>query len=498
MERAWRQIGFLLGKYWWAVLAGVVVVTGVLAFGARQIEFATGQDSYLNSDSQAAIDNVAFQEQFGGEAVILLFTADDDAAIIPDLFSDTNRPELARIEAELREIVEVESVITPLTSVTFSSAIISEGVGTSGLRHALADDPDPDSQLIRADDLQKTLFRLTAAGDPGIERREWVEFLLYDNTGFELTGTEITVEPPVADRNLRNSLRSTFPDQHTAVGAVIIEGNADLDTLSAATEQVLEIMETAELEGWSIITTGSPVFLKDINDYLQGGMLTLGAAALALMALVLLVAFPVRWRLLPLLAVVIAVAWTFSLLGFLGIDLSLVTISGLPILIGIGIGVDFAIQVHNRVEEEVVLDREDHPMRETLANLGPPLTAATIAAVVAFLVLRISLVPMIRDFGMMLAIGIVVILVVGITVPTAVLGIREYTARTTSFAQPTRVERMIVKLGSLPQKAVVPLIVLSVGVLVAGIALEDQFEIQSDPIRWVNQDTQTVRDIDTL
>jgi len=496
MERVWRQLGLLLGKYWWAVLAGVVVVTGILAFGARQIEFATGQDSYLNSDSQAAIDNVKFQEQFGGEAVILLFTADDDAAIIPDLFSDANRNELARVEAALREIEEVESVITPLTSVTFSSAIISEGVGTSGLRNALADDTDPDSQLFRADDLQKTLFRLTAAGDPDLERRDWVEFLLYDNTGFELEGTEITLEPPVADRNLRNSLRSTFPDQHTAVGGVIIEGNADLDTLSAATEQVLEIMNGAELEGWSIITTGSPVFLKDINDYLQGGMLTLGAAALALMALVLLVAFPVRWRLLPLLAVVIAVAWTFSLLGFLGIDLSLVTISGLPILIGIG--VDFAIQVHNRVEEEVVLDREDHPMRETLANLGPPLTAATFAAVVAFLVLRISLVPMIRDFGVMLAIGIVIILVVGITVPTAVLGIREYKARTKSFAEPTRVERAIVKLGSLPQKAVIPLIALSVGVLVAGILLEDQFEIQSDPVRWVNQDTQTVRDIDTL
>ncbi|MEQ8840996.1 MAG: MMPL family transporter [Acidimicrobiales bacterium] len=495
MERMWRQLGFLLGKFWWAVLAAVVLITGVLAIGASKIEFATGQDSYLNADSQAAIDNVVFQEQFGGEAVILLFTADDDA-LIPDLFSDANREELARVESELRAIPEIDSVITPLTSVTFSSRIIDEGVGTAGLRHAVEDDPDPDSKALREADLQTTLFRLSAAGDADLASREWVEFLLYDNTGFELEGTDITVTPPLAERNLRESLKSTFPDQQTAVGGVIIEGNADLDTLSSATEQVLEIMNSAELDGWTIVTTGSPVFLKDINDYLQGGMLTLGAAALGLMALVLLIAFPVRWRLVPLLSVVIAVAWTFSLLGFIGIDLSLVTISGLPILIGIG--VDFAIQVQNRVEEEVVLARSEHPMRETLANLGPPLTAATVAAALAFLVLRVSLVPMIRDFGVMLAIGIVVILIVGIVVPTAVLGIREYKARTTSVTEPTRIERMIVKLGSLPQKAVVPLIIASVGVLVAGIALEDRFEIQSDPIRWVNQDTQTVRDIDTL
>ena len=208
-----------------------------------------------------------------------------------------------------------------------------------------------------------------------------------------------------------------------------------------------------ELDGWTVTTTGSPVFLKDINDYLQGGMLTLGAAAVALMAVVLLVAFPVRWRLLPLLAVLIAVGWTFSLLGFIGIDLSLVTISGLPILIGLG--VDFAIQIHNRVEEEVVLDREDHPMRETLANLGPPLAAATVAAVVAFLILRVSLVPMIRDFGVMLAVGISIILLVGIVVPTAILGIREYRARTQSVHELTRIERGIVALGRLPQRAVV-------------------------------------------
>ncbi|NIR39536.1 MAG: hypothetical protein GWN79_19120, partial [Actinobacteria bacterium] len=62
----------------------------------------------------------------------------------------------------------------------------------------------------------------------------------------------------------------------------------------------------------------------------------------------------------------------------------------------------------------------------------------------------------------------------------------------------TRVERGIVWLGRLPQKAVVPLIVVAVGVLVAGILLEDRFEIESDPVKWVNQDTQTVRDIQTL
>lgn len=494
MEQVWRRLGLGLGKWWWAVGIGVLVVTGVLSVGASRIEFATGQDSYLNPESQAALDNVEFQDQFGGEAVILLFSAEDDATIA-DLMSDTNRTELQRIEEELRAIPEVHAVVTPYTSMVFSSRIIDEGVGTTALLRAADIDTDPASSEVRALDSSVTFARLRAAGEADLARPEWVELLLWDSTGYVADGLEVTA-PPIEERNIRRSLESTYPDKQTAVGGVILEGNADLDTLSAGTEAVLAVMDSAELDGFTVIATGSPVFLKDINDYLQGGMLTLGAAALGLMALVLLITFRVRWRLLPLVAVIIAVAWSFSFLGFIGIDLSLVTISGLPILIGIG--VDFAIQVHNRVEEEVVLDRAAHPIQETLANLGPPLVAATLTAVAAFVVLQVSLVPMIRDFGVMLAVGIIFILIVGILVPSSALGIREYRARTTSLAELTPVERTIVRLGGLPQRFVIPLIVVSVGVLIAGIALEDQFEIESDPVRWVNQDTQTVRDINTL
>ena len=72
----------------------------------------------------------------------------------------------------------------------------------------------------------------------------------------------------------------------------------------------------------------------------------------------LAVIFQVRWRLLPLLAVLIGVIWAFSIVAIVGIDLSLVTISGLPILIGLGI--DFAIHYIARYREE--LDRRGDRM----------------------------------------------------------------------------------------------------------------------------------------
>ena len=75
MERFWRSAGIQLGRYWWAVFGAMLAITVLLAFGLTRLEFATGQDSYLNQDSQIAIDNVRYQADFGGETAIVLFQA---------------------------------------------------------------------------------------------------------------------------------------------------------------------------------------------------------------------------------------------------------------------------------------------------------------------------------------------------------------------------------------------------------------------------------------
>ena len=144
--------------------------------------------------------------------------------------------------------------------------------------------------------------------------------------------------------------------------------------------------------------------------------------AFVVMAVVLLVAFKVRWRLLPLGVAFLGIIWTFGLFGYTGIPLSLVTISGLPILIGVGI--DFAIQMHSRVEEEVVLDNEDHPIAETTRNLAPALIVAALSATFAFVALQFSQVPMIKQWGILLSIGMAMLCFAGILVTTSALGAR--------------------------------------------------------------------------
>jgi predicted RND superfamily exporter protein len=104
---------------------------------------------------------------------------------------------------------------------------------------------------------------------------------------------------------------------------------------------------------------------------------------------------------------------------------------------------------------------------------------------------------MIRDFGVLLAIGIMVLVVVGIVVPASALGIREYKKRT-EVRPESVVEKIVVKLGSLPTSWGLGLLIASALLFFGGVLVEDRAKIESDPIKWVDQSSQVVEDIGQL
>lgn len=475
-------------------------VTVLLAAGLGQLNFATGQDSYLNKDTQVYDDNERYQSLFGGQAMLTLFTHEEGGSVT-ELFTEENIAEMRSMEAQARALDGVIGVISPVTALEFTNALVTplvdDDITSSPAAQILVraqqratEAGDDESAAARAADSAATLERLLAVPEDErtLDNPEWVELLLVDNAG-----------------NIRAALRPFFPStpgeppvaEETSNAQMVTRllGNASIDEESETTENLLEITEAHEFEDFSTLTTGAPVLLKDINDYLQGGMLTLGGIAVLVMLVVLSLVFRVRSRLLPLATVLVATVWIFGLLGFIGFELSLVTIAGLPILIGMGI--DFAIQVHNRVEEELLVDHAAEPFGPTTRWLGPPLVVAAVAAAIAFICMQISAVPMVRDFGVMLAMGIVILLVAALTVTIAALGLREHRkpSRPQASSGRTFTERLVVRLGALPQVAVVPLIVLAIGLFAFGILAEDAFEIETDPQRWVDQDTQVIHDL---
>jgi hydrophobe/amphiphile efflux-3 (HAE3) family protein len=510
VEKFWSNLAVQLGKRIWVVAGGALAITVVMGFGLTKLEFATGQDSYLNADDQVAIDNVAYQDLFGGQIMITLFTMDEGQDVV-DLVTGDNRDQIIAAHEEVLASENVEAAISPITALEFSDNLIQRSFDTPDspevsanpletvagriLGDAIArEEAGSPEAAARAADQSRTACRLLGAtldgspcDEPGIPAEErvltnpdWARFLLFDNQG-----------------EIRKSLRSFFPDPTHAQMITRLKGNASLEVEGQGAMDVKAAWEGREIEGATLTTTGAPVLLKDINDYLRGGILQLGALAIVIMMVVLLALFDVRWRLLPLGVILLGVTWAFGFAGFLGIPLSVVTIAGLPVMLGVGI--DYAIQMHARVEEEVIIDRADHPIQETARKLGPALLVVTISFLFAFGALYFARVPMIRAFGQLLSVGIVVICLVSIVVPLAILGAREYRSPTKGRDyREGKIGRAVVRLGSAPVTLAIPLIVASGAIFLGGLAVESELELQTDPVQWVNQESQNRKDVATL
>jgi hydrophobe/amphiphile efflux-3 (HAE3) family protein len=494
MQRFWGWLALNLGKHAVYVTLGILLLTVVLGYGATRLSFATGQDSYLNKDDQVYKDNVEYQELFGGQAVLVLFSM-NEGETISDLMDTDNQAQMDAIAATLKSRPDlIISVVTPKVALEWTDNLIqrspdgqiapdpTQSAAGASLLHALEDDPSPEGKAARQTDSLTTLERLNAipADQRVMTNPAWIDFLLYDNQD-----------------EIRLAQQPVFPDRTHAQMIVRLIGNAGIDQEGDGALFVRETVDDALANGAfgnaEVTVTGASYFLKDINDYLKGGMLQLGAIAVVVMMLILLLLFHVRWRLLPLGVILVGVIWGFGLAGYIGIPLTLVTIAGLPVMLGIGI--DYAIQMHARVEEEVIIDRDPHPIQESARGLGPALLVVTFDAVFAFAALRFAKVPMIRQFGSLLTVGIIVICFTSIVLPLAILGIREYKSRTVGrdFREGF-LGRLTVKLGSMPLWISPLLAVASLAIFFGGIAVEDKLELQTDPIQWVNQSSESIRD----
>jgi predicted RND superfamily exporter protein len=312
------------GKHAGIVGAIGLAITLVLGIGATKLDFATGQDSYLNKDEQVYQDNVAYQGLFGGQAMVTLFTMDEGRDVV-DLFTPENIQQLQDMDEQLHAADGVETVVTPLTALQFTQNLAvsdngdpTQSVAGQALLGASEREPDPAAQEVRAADAGTTLQRLNEVPEDQrtFENPDWVRFLLFDNRG-----------------DIRKSLRPFFPDETHAQMITRLVGNASLEDEGNASEQVQDIILAQPFEGADVTSTGAPVLLKHLNDYLRGGMLTLGAIAVGIMVVILLLLFGVRWRLLPLAVILIGLVWAFGLAGYLGIPLSVVTIAGLPVML---------------------------------------------------------------------------------------------------------------------------------------------------------------------
>jgi len=488
-----------------ALVAGTMCLALALSFGIPRLKFETGQDRLLDPDSRLSRDNQRFQAQFGGDPMLILFEPDSDAGDIRALFSRANRETMQRLQDDLDLTGDYQSVISPLLVVQFAQTEIQQRMTTEPAKLAsdeqrAADDAraaaaargEPVYQQEaaaaaarqRVDDEFNARFgadaaRFVAAGEQSLDNPKFLEFVLFG-----------------ADGNIRPDLAGIFPDDRHALMVARLRGNLSIDESADVAARVRDRMAAYHFEGVTPLVSGPPLLIKEINDRMKSALVLMAIFAVAIMVVVLFAIFRARWRLLSLPAVLIGCVSAFGLMGFTGIPLTMVTISGLPILIGLG--VDFAIQVHSRIEEETLAARSaDAGVERAFVHLGPALLVAAVAACIGFIVLHLSDVPMIRDFGSMLAVGAVIVFVTSITLVSGVLYLRERQRIGDRMPATARfeVERIVGGLTSRTVGRLAPIALVAVVVALGGLYVSRKIPTQSDPEKFVPGGSRVLRDL---
>ncbi len=345
IKDVFERIGLFIEKNTGPILVVAVILILLSFSGAQRIEMASDIETYVEKESRLYQDfDLLYRQYFGTLAIVVMVENGDVTA--PEVLHAIDRLRTGLSGTD--NVVEVVNLAT----------------------------------MVRQANLRVS----------GRDR-------IPDNPG---TITSLIATLPEQQREI------VLPDcRHTAV-YVIMPARATDPEMFDVLADVEEIVELAEFPaGYKVIVTGEPAFYIAIQREMNSSMGPLLAISSLLMVVVLFIAFKhARWQLLPLPIVLIGIIWTFGAMGFLGIPLSMVSMSAFPILIGLGI--DYAIQFHNRIEEEFGrVEDAKRAVRETVRHTAPAVLIAVIITGLGFVSLFTSSVPMIQDFGLLCLIGII-------------------------------------------------------------------------------------------
>jgi hydrophobe/amphiphile efflux-3 (HAE3) family protein len=538
-------------------LVAVAILTVAGALLALRLEPSTSADSLVPKGSDTFEQTERFKRDFGDDAVIVLVKGDLRRTLLTaDLGrliqlegclsgrvparALRNLPEPCR---ELAELKPAQVVLGPGTFLNTSANQIVAGFQRQlqasqrqarqaerrAVRRAAEQGLPPEEQQRLGKEARERVeqqFTRYALGlslrygitDPSVSSPEFVSAIAFDSNG----------------RTPKARFSYLFPSEDAAV----VQMRLRPDLSDAERKRTIDLVRQAASEpelqpqqGARYVVTGVPVVVDALGDAVQGTIPWLLAAAILIMAATLGVVFRTRLRLLPLALALAASAITFGVLALVGGELTMASIAVLPVLIGLA--VDYAIQFQARYDEQ--RRRSGAPPADAAPVAarvgGPTIATAGLATAIGFLVLLTSPIPMVRGFGALLVVGIVVALACALFAGFAAL-VQFGGARRSAADMPTALPRVRAtaragldriagsRAGSAAARAfrelrlsaiergeralagaiARPGRVLAIGLAVAvvGWAVDTQSEVVSDIRELVPADLQALQDIEDL
>lgn len=294
------------------------------------------------------------------------------------------------------------------------------------------------------------------------------------------------------DLNLRAIFDDVIVDDTHNMMVVKLQGNLEDKYKDIIYEDLSTALEKEGFENISFLVSGKPVLDSALRTEMKSNMKIMVALAVALMFIILLIVFHVRWRVLSLGIIFVSVIATLGFMGTMSVPMTMVSMAVFPILIGLGI--DYSIQLQNRYEEE-------KSVRFTLIGIGKSVAIAVIATVLGFISLYASPVPMIKDFGKMLTIGVIISFIGSILLLMPILHIRDTFGDELKKApkydngRETRLDKILKSITRFVLKYSIFIIIISIAIGGFGFSVDNKIGVETDIETFMPQDMAALSDI---
>ena len=296
------------------------------------------------------------------------------------------------------------------------------------------------------------------------------------------------------DGDLRDVFSDTVVDEEHMMLLVKVDGNIDDGEKDAIFLDVTRAMEEEYSDSSTIdyVISGKPVLDSSLRQEMKSNMQVMVVLAALIMLAILYFIFHVRWKILSIGVILVSVIATLGLMGHLSVSMTMVSMAVFPILIGLGI--DYSIQFHNRYEEE-------RSVTNSLSQIGKAVAVAVLATMLGFISLYASPVPMIKDFGKMLTIGVVISFIGSIFLLMPILKIRDqvnpkFTAGTEKDSENDgAISQLLGGTAKFVTKFAPLVLIVAVSLAGFGMVADSKVGVETDIETFMPQDMEALGDI---
>lgn len=551
MQSLFKKIGHALNQYDKIIIAVITVLTVIFAVGLSHIEMKMGNDVFVENDSTLFKDSTTYQKKFGGDSVYMLLSGSQKDIVSHETMNDIYH--LSQDGQKIKNIRGSINIVDLLNDQlkTQGSALLNEKAqdphSMQKIQAALINSMSakqknqimqqvqgsltPQQQIqikqfvptiLTAQQKQSVATNPALAANPNallgqlsIDQKNKVQkytlSILNQQQKTVLAKSAMQNLPPVQDMSTEllqaiilsdnGNVRATFQQflpKNGKNAVIVLNTSHKVSEMNTDVKLFNDLNKTAHhqklAKNVKIRTAGTPLIMGQVRNEVIKNMGIMLVLAVIIMIVVLAIVFKVKHRLLPLGVVLVCLIWTFGIMGWFNIPITLATMATLPIIIGIG--TDFGVQFLNRYDEEFRKQGNNKDaIVEASSQMGISVGVALIVMAFAFLTMYLSKAPLMQEFGLTLAIGVICSYLVEYSLNFSILSIIDKNRQVeTDKPKVNHISNALSGWETFVAKHSGIILIIGIVIGAAGFMVEKNINVETSLDKMIPQSMSTVQD----